>query len=520
MPYNISYILSLLDRFTPGARKIAESTTKLKRTFISTREAAKHLGAKIDMGTKKFTGLGNTLGGVGAAFAGLNLLKKAAEAEDAIQDVARVTGLSDEALKKLDKSLKKIALQYGITANEVRKMAFEGGKINITGDKLVDYVKLVAKTKTAFTVPAEQAGKDLGSIRQKLGLTTQEVDQLMQVVNHLAETTGATGGRMVEIIARAAPIFAEFGFSRENIASWAAFADMISVTPELAASGITMMLRRLKKMPPVVKAILKDEKNLTKFLARFLDITDETQRMIIVQKLFGDEASRFATPAIKRLEEFKKTREKAFDPKALISMDVEVANILDRTSTRIGRLITRWLDLSEAMGKPFAQSLKDADPLIKKIGDRLAEIAEERPIFGKILQWVITLTTAIVGLGWAARFFLGGIKGLGFLTKLLPLGAATGAAAAIGLGLKEVAVKTAEKIGDFYYKTMGGTYGGKLPFAMQTELPTREAIGNILNVNLGGNIDIRPGRGFAAEADIRADYGTPDRGNNLATVAD
>ncbi len=71
----------------------------------------------------------------------------------------------------------------------------------------------------------------------------------MDAINFLADNTATSGKRAVEVVARTVGTMKAIKMPPELVAGWAAFADQVEVTPELAASGLNMMIRRMTKIP-------------------------------------------------------------------------------------------------------------------------------------------------------------------------------------------------------------------------------------------------------------------------------
>lgn len=396
---------------TAPVNSFARATEKInvRSGVVATRISS--LSSKIETAGQRMANFRSVIGGAALTVGMFKFASAASSMSDAMADVARVTGLTGPELARMQESLQRLGRRTGRNAEGLAAMAYEGGKLGIANDQLVAFVEGVMKTAVAFDMADSEAGRAIGSIRAKLGLSVASVDELMQRVNFLADNTSASGAQMVNIIERTSGTFKTLNIPPEVTAGWAAFANQVEVTPELAASGLNMMMRQMMKMPGMLDKMLKDPKNsVTDFLKRFKDMP-EAKRGAVILKTFGDEAGRFVMKAVANTKLLDDAMAKAASSKALGSMDREFSNIMKRSSTAAGRIKQTLLDVARAVGKVF---LKAFD----KYSDSLQKAA----------QWVLLFVKAHPGL-----IKLIGAAGLlltGLAAVVVPLGILLGMAGA------------------------------------------------------------------------------------------
>lgn len=364
MAFSAEYVYRILDQYSGPLARITRATAKFQDMSLKASGSMRRMGGKLKAAGDSMTGLSTVIGGAAITAGLFKFTKSASDMKDAMADVSRVTGLTGMGLDKMQAQLQLMGRQTGRNAEGLAAMAYEGGKLGIANQDMIGFVGTVLKTASAFDMADQEAGRSIGSIKAKLGLTVPAVDELMQRVNYLADTTSASGNQMINIIERTSGTFKVLKIPPEITAGWAAFADQIEVSPEKAATGLNMMMARLMKMPGMLNKMLKDPQNtVINFLQKFGSMPEAT-RGTAVLKMFGEEAGRFVLKTITNMDLLDTSMKKAASAKALGSMDREFANILARSSTMAKRLKQTFLDISRAIGKVF---LKVFDKYSKRL---------------------------------------------------------------------------------------------------------------------------------------------------------
>lgn len=398
MAFSVSYIYEILDRYTAPLTRITKATDRFK-------EKAAWAASSIDKMSGRLQSVGGSLSGfrtaIGGAAIGMGMFKFAQSAStmaDAMADVERVTGLTGPGLADMREKLQAMGRATGRSAEGLAAMAYEGGKLGIANEDLTSFVEMVMKTAVAFDMADAEAGRAIGSIRAKLGLSVESVNQLMQRVNFLADSTSASGDKMINIIERTSGTFASLKIPPEVTAGWAAFADQIEVSPERAASGLNMMMSRLMQMPGMMEKMLTDPKNaVINFIKKF-ESMPEARRGPKILKLFGEEAGKFVLKAVSNTKLLDKAMATAASSKALGSMDREFSNVLRRSSTALKRVKQTLIDVSRAIGTVFLTVWDKYSGRIVKISQSILDFVKMHPGLVKIAGAAGLILTAMAGI--------------------------------------------------------------------------------------------------------------------------
>lgn len=366
--------------------------------------AAKKASEKMDM-------LGGAIGSAAIVGGMAMAVKQSMAIEDALQDLVRVGGLTGTELNKMDRAMENLSETLGTSKVGLLQQAFEGLKMGIPTEEVETFVKLAARTAISFDMIDREAGRALGSLKAKLGLSINDLGELMDSVNLTADSFATDGARMINIIERTSGTMGTLKMPTDVIAGLAGFADMVETSSELAASGLNQIFAKMKQNPRLVKQLMLDPvATLTKQFKKFADI-DPSRRFKAIESKFGLEAARFMEKAVGKLDDFTKIMKTAASDKAMGSMLRELENRAGRSSTIfkiLGAVATNTFeDLGNSI-KPMAVALARfaiaAGKTIKGFVERNPEIVK----FGAILASIV----AIAGIAGAALFAFSVAAGL------------------------------------------------------------------------------------------------------------
>ena len=413
MAFTAEYVYRILDRYSGPLDKITRSTNKFQGAAKKAARMSKNLGAKLEKVGQSMANFRNVIGGAAITAGLFKFAQSASTMEDAMADVERVTGLTGKQLDAMKGKLQAMGRYTGRSAEGLAAIAYEGGKLGITNDKLEDFVMMVTKTAASFDMVDSEAGRAIGSIRSKLGLTVGSVNTLMQRINFLADNTSASGDQMINIVERTSATFKTLDIPPEVSAGWAAFANQVTVSSELGASGLNMMMKRMMKMPGMMDKMLKDPKNaVINFLKKFEKIP-AAERGAAILKTFGDEAGTFVMSAVANSKLLEEAMEKAASTDALGSMDREFANILSRSSTAGKRIKETFIDISRTIGNVFLKVFDKYSAKIIKVTGYMLEFVKTHPglvkIVGVTAAILAGITAIVVPIGVLFSIIAGGM---------------------------------------------------------------------------------------------------------------
>lgn len=398
MANTVSYIYEILDRYSAPLRKVNKATQGFKRYARQAQQAAQRLSTRMDDIAGRASNLQGALGALGLGAALTHVVNVSSRMEDAMSDIGRVTDGSAEDLANFEKGLELISEKLGTSKEGLAQMAYEGGRLGVALDGMEDFLMMTSRTAIAFDMLDEEAGRAIGSIQAKMGLLPDDTQKLLDSVNFLADTTSANGAQMIEIIERLSGTFSTLEMPPEVAAAFAGFANQVEVTPELAASGMRMMIRQMRKMPGMTQQLMTDPiATVVGQLERMADMGPEL-RTRYIEQVFGAQATRFVESAISNVDLFGRTLDNAMSTEAVSSMQRELETRLGRSSTTFAifsETITNTFDTIGDIIKPFAVNAAAAlTPIIRAV----RSFAENNPMivkFGAAFAALIVAFTAV-----------------------------------------------------------------------------------------------------------------------------
>lgn len=468
MAFNIAYTYQLIDKYTAPIQKIIAATRAHTRYLKENQDAikasnatltkmanrserlngslkalegnnalrhltnqAKELNAQVDkMGRAKLPGLpgsggahaeiggGKGIGGrmsrFGAAASGLTgigtgvgisaVLKQTAAVENAMIDMGRATDLPAAELRKFEERFMSLSEKIGISTDKLAIMAFEGSKTGIDTKDLDRYVKITANAAVSFEILEQEAGRALGSIKAKMALNIGQLEQLMDRVNFVADATSADGERMINIIERLSGVFNTLKVPPEVAAGLAAVADQLEFSPELAASGMQMVIGKMMQAPKLAEKMIRAPVDTIRGLFMKLAKLPEAKRIAAATKLFGSEAARFAVKMASNMDLFDATMKKAADAKAIGSMEREMASKLKSLTKLWQNMKNAVTNVMVAIGEGLAPDIKRFGEYLREITPQIREFVRTHPEIVKFaagLAAAVAIITLAVPVAWA-----------------------------------------------------------------------------------------------------------------------
>lgn len=452
MAEQISYIYTIIDKFSGPLKKISTATNKFNSGIKKSQKALKGFADKA-------ANVNNVLGSMAAGATLAFSAKKAMDFEDVMTDVAKVINFAgEEQFNKFREGILKTSVELGKLPKNLAEIAVAGGKLGILPENMDEFIGIVAKTSVAFDMLESTAGETIGKLKSMFELTVGETGNLMDAVNYLADNTTASGEQMIEIIKRASGTFKTFKMPTQFIAGWASFANQIETTADLAASGLNMMVSRMTQIPGMLEKMVKDPDKAMKEMLITLSKMDKIKRTKFIYKTFGQDAAKFVMKAVESTRLLEETMGLVGDKaKFSGSMMKELEKKLATGKTAWAKIMAVLDVVAITIGDVLIPYIKEIAPHILKVALGFREWAEANPMIVKIglaLAGILTVVgPIIVGLGLVAGAIAGlmtaytsigpFILGMGGLSGVisgivLPVLAVVGAVVGMGAALYQV----------------------------------------------------------------------------------
>lgn len=421
-----------VDKLTESYKKNAkqlETIEKVKKMNNLSEKSKAVGGAVSNAGTKMATA-----GAVGVG-ALTPSIYAAIKAESAFADVKKQFDFKDvEEEEKFKKELEALVKdkKLAVSIPELYAAAASAGQSGLGQDEAIKYVEHGIKTGIAFDIGKDVASKHLFKFRNAYNLTFEEVERLVDIINMLGNTSGATAPEVTDFVSRIADIGKTAGFSISQTSAIGAALIEKGMAPEIAATGAKKIMTLMTKgeaadksdikafnilgLDPeyIAKETQKDaEGTMLKIFDRIGKLSNHRQASVMTM-LFGEEgfrtASSFSENRGNLLKNFTNIKNKDMYGGSV----QKEADVRGNTMENKMQVLKSILDIR--MAKMGEILFPDLEKILNKFGDILdvvEKFQKENPkLFSGLVRGVAYGSVALLGLGATAKIVGFGISGL------------------------------------------------------------------------------------------------------------
>lgn len=275
-----------------------------------------------------------------------------AEMEEAMADTRKYTGLTDEGVRELNESLKKIDTRT--TREQLNELAGAAGRLGITSkEQILEFVDAADKINVALDDDLGQ-----GAIDQvgKLAMAFGEDDRLGlrgamlatgSAINELAQNSAANAGYLVDFAARVAGVGKQLGMTQSQIMGFGAVMDENLLQDEMSSTAFTQLLTKMasdtKKFAKLAGMDAKEFATLVKtdvngaLMALFENLR-RTDGFETLAKMFGDmgldgtRATGVLTTVVDKLDDVRRHQQTATEAYSEAQSVISEFNTMNTTA--------------------------------------------------------------------------------------------------------------------------------------------------------------------------------------------
>lgn len=359
-------------------------------------------------------------------------IKFAIDDEAAFANVKKYVDDSEENLLMLKNEMRKLSSEFGESFTNIANIASGGGKINLVGDELIKYTRLLTTGATAFEMSADALSE--ASNNMKVGFKIDNVDkmtELFDAVNLLdnkvtnanasdiftASSLTAANANLIGLNEKAASAIAATMLSTGKASS------VVGTSLNALYSGLSMADKKGESFQKALGAIGLDAMYLktalqkdaagaiTLFIERISKAPKEMQAGLLYDLVGGNFSDEIAG-LVTNVDALKANIALAFSNEATGSLKKELQVKLNTTKSGLERLTQSWRNLGSIMGEVFLPLVNAVANALSRVGNFIADMSAKFP----------RLTT---GVSYAIAGFMI-FKPLLLLTKIVALGVANG----------------------------------------------------------------------------------------------
>ncbi|EDH2941280.1 hypothetical protein ECGR_4812 [Escherichia coli] len=320
----------------------------------------------------EFLSLGNVIRG-GIIGKGLG---EAISFESAMADVRKVVNFDEgDDIKKMSADILKMSQTLPITANELAAIAAAGGQIGLGSKDVREFTNLVTKMKVAFDMSAEDVGDSVAKIKNILGISLKDMEDLGDSINNLSDNSASKAREIIDVMKRTAAAGKQIGFTKEQIAALSSSFISLGKGPEVAGTAINSLYRVLatadnmgtKTESAFAKlgisgAFLKQasfddpQKALDMFLQRISKL-DQKEQMGVLVDIFGREFADDMATLVGGLDTYKEALKNAGDEAKKGSLQREFDTRAATTENSIILMKNAFNSLAVNLGSVFLPAI-------------------------------------------------------------------------------------------------------------------------------------------------------------------
>ncbi|EAL6238155.1 phage tail tape measure protein [Campylobacter jejuni] len=320
----------------------------------------------------EFLSLGNVIRG-GIIGKGLG---EAISFEFAMADVRKVVNFDEgDDIKKMSADILKMSQTLPVTANELAAIAAAGGQIGLGSKDVREFTNLVTKMKVAFDMSAEDVGDSVAKIKNILGISLKDMEDLGDSINNLSDNSASKAREIIDVMKRTAAAGKQIGFTKEQIAALSSSFISLGKGPEVAGTAINSLYRVLatadnmgtKAESAFAKlgisgAFLKQasfddpQKALDMFLQRISKL-DQKEQMGVLVDIFGREFADDMATLVGGLDTYKEALKNAGDEAKKGSLQREFDTRAATTENSIILMKNAFNSLAVNLGSVFLPAI-------------------------------------------------------------------------------------------------------------------------------------------------------------------
>jgi len=185
----------------------------------------------------------------GAAMLGFSVvaLKTAIDYERQFADVIRTSGATGDAIGEMRNEFLELNSTLPISFRELAQIGTLAGQLNIPTADIGEFTELVAKFSATTNVSIEQSATAFGRLRELLGLTSDQFDNLGSSILGVGINSVATESQIIAITTQLAGIASQAGLSADELIGLSAALASVGIQPELARGTITRLFGQISR---------------------------------------------------------------------------------------------------------------------------------------------------------------------------------------------------------------------------------------------------------------------------------
>lgn len=382
-------------------------------TAMRNQEAASERLGKARGRLGSWMGAGVAVGAAAASF--IPAVKAAGDFSDAMVDVGKFVDDANtpEKLAQIGDAIRDIGRNSPLGAAGVAKLVSEAGKIGLLSDDALKFAKASEVMAVGLEMTADEAGELITRIKTGMGISIDEVVNLGDAINYLADKTAASSKGITEIVQRqGGTLRATTKLTNEEIAALASALEPVSPNAETAATAMKNLTKALtmgevatKRQKAAFAALGMDaetvakgmQSNATGTILKVIEAVrklPDAERGGILSRLVGEESKGPIASLVANSKNLADAFQLVADKQAFLGRSQK------EYERELGKFSNQWQvfknqigDLGIEIGTALLPALSDTFKVIGKGVKAVSQWAKENP---KLFRGIVIGTAAVV----------------------------------------------------------------------------------------------------------------------------
>lgn len=245
MAFSVSYVYSVLDRYTGPLKRINEVTLRFRKTVDRVRGAMDRMSVGMKRFGEKASSLQGAVGALGLTAALRSIVTAGAEFERSMNVVAAITGAVGDKFQRMDE----LARELGRTTQFTAVQSAEGMKFlaqaGLNAERIIAAMPGVLQLAAAGGLDLSSAADIATNVLAGFGLEGKELARINDVLALTAASANTNVFELGQALSKAAPLASTTGQSVEGmVAILGKWADM-GIKAEESGTALKMALSKL-----------------------------------------------------------------------------------------------------------------------------------------------------------------------------------------------------------------------------------------------------------------------------------
>ncbi|MFY0545451.1 phage tail tape measure protein [Brevibacillus sp. H7] len=336
------------------------------------------------------------------------MLGVAKQAEGARDEAGNLTSV----YYQMRKEIQMLGRELPIANYELAKMVESGLRMNVPRDRVIQFTRETAKMATAFEMPADEIGDQMGKIANVMQIPIEKIGDLGDTINYLDDNSVSKGKDIIGVLLRTGGVLKQVNMDAGQGSALASTFLSLGKSEEVAATATNALIRELaiaeqqpQRFQDALKKLGLSAKQINKGMVKdaqgtILKVLDAINKLPkerqaeVTTGLFGKEYGDDIAALSGAVNEYRRQIALLNDAKRKGSMNREFNARMRTSEAQLQLMKNSASEAAFALGNILLPGLNEVFGGASKVAQAAAAFAEKYPTATKA---IVIGTTALIG---------------------------------------------------------------------------------------------------------------------------